>query len=129
MLFTLSLMMVLFLNSSFECVSDQGALQIILDSKEVENFLHPEAEGRIPLYVLQNDRVKEGYQLQKFGEDVVITNDIEKHKNYLEVVELSIYNCQIKFVLWYEIEGAELSGLLRKTGKNWEMKEFNFIEL
>lgn len=113
---------------SAQTVDKSKVIQTILNTEELEKYLHLEMEARTPLYVLKNEYVDEGVELSKNGQQVfLIEEEADSVKNYIQFLFLNIETDRAEFDLYYKIENMSMKGRLKKVKGQWEIDELDEI--
>lgn len=102
-------------------------VQLIIDSKELNQYWHPEQKNRVPLTVL-NKHIEKKAELSKFGQSVDLISQ-PSTKPYFEIVDVLIDNEQWTIKVQYAVEGITgiFVGKMQFNGQ-WILTSVNIIE-
>ncbi len=102
-------------------------LQKIIDHPSLQRYLHPNAEGRIPLVIKSDDIRFSSASLAKFGMPVLIVKSVDTEA-YLEPIFFLVEKEKISFRFSYEIEGVEIDGFFKPIDGEWVIADYAVTE-
>ena len=102
-------------------------IKLILDHKEVQQYLHPEISNRIPVKIVTNNLVPLNVNIEKHGEAVILT-DKAATEPFFEINKYITNDNTIIFNLSYEEEGITISGEANTGDNEVKLISFDVIE-
>ena len=104
--------------------------KMILDHPDLQQYLHPDLQQRVPLRVKSNDELGVNLSIEKFGKPVLFVDTVVSTRNVpmLEVVLFEVSGDLVSFKILYAIEGVTIKGVLDKISGQWLFKEFEVFE-
>jgi hypothetical protein len=107
-----------------------AVLKMILDHPDLQQYLHPEVEGRVPVRIKSNDALGTDVSVEKFGKPVafVTTAAATEDAPVLDVKAFDVAGDTVTFRIDYAAEGMTAKGELEKTGGQWSFKSFEAVE-
>ncbi len=104
--------------------------KMILDHPDLQQYLHPNSAGRVPLKIKSNDELGTNLSIHKFGEQVEFVDFVGSSKNIpvFEIISFKINNNRVMFEALYDIEGVTIKGILTKNANRWSFKEVEVFE-
>lgn len=111
-------------------VDKEIILDMIIDHQEIQNYLHPEVEGRIPLVIKCTDSLGTDLSIEKFGKPVKLFNSLNQIENspYFEVISFEFDSKNALFEIDYAIEGITIKGVMEKKNSKWSFKDLEVFE-
>lgn len=104
--------------------------KMILDHPDLQQYLHPNSAGRVPLKIKSNDELGTDLSIHKFGKRVEFVDFVGSSKNIpvFEIISFKINNNRVMFEALYDIEGVTIKGILTKNANRWSFKEVEVFE-
>jgi len=102
-------------------------LQLIIDSDELDLYLHPEAKDRVPLIILHK-HIGTSEGVKKHGKNVILVKEPGNFP-YLEITNFFIKDGMWHILIAYPIEGV--SGEFKAQilpNKQWELLSASVVE-
>ena len=95
-------------------IEKERVFKMIVDHPDLQQYLHPELEERVPLRVKSHDALGVNLSVEKFDESIVFVRATEDGiEEYLEVTAFEIEAAKITFELNYEVEGVKSDRCVR----------------
>lgn len=116
-------------NSCDESCSERSEIiQTFLDIPELDYVFYPELEGRVPLYILDNEYIDKDIELYKYGEEVVIVDDTTGTRgNFIRIAKFDVEQDEIDIAFYYKIQNMEVEGTISREGGKCTVKNYEFI--
>ena len=104
--------------------------KMILDHPDLQQYLHPNSAGRVPVKIKSNDELGTGLSIHKFGKQVEFVDFVDSSKNIpvFEIILFKINNNRVIFEALYDIEGVTIKVILTKNANRWSFKEVEVFE-
>lgn len=102
-------------------------IQSILDHNEIQQYLHPDIENRLPVRVVTNSLISDHITIKKFDEPVLFLTEIPTEP-HLEIVTFKHSGDSIEFFIRYEVEGVSISGKASVEGNKVTLTVFDVVE-
>ncbi len=112
-------------------INDKEAIfTMILAHPDLQQYLHPEVKGRIPLKVKSNEILGVNISVTKFDKPVEFhaSSNAAEDAALLEVVAFDVNADKAVFEILYAIEGITIKGALEKHNDQWSFVEFEITE-
>jgi hypothetical protein len=102
-------------------------IKSILDHNEIQQYLHPDIENRLPVRVVTNKLIPTNITIHKFDRPVLFLTEIpiEPH---LEIVTFKHNRDSIEFLILYDVEEVSISGNASIEGNKVTFTVFDVIE-
>jgi len=111
-------------------ISEENQSKIVTDILNHTDFLpylHPEAEGRVPVRIVTNGLVSSALNISIFGRPVDIYEQ-DAISPYIEIDRFELSESEIQFRLTYEIEGIVVVGNARLIGGTYKIENVEVSE-
>lgn len=102
-------------------------IQSILDHNEIQQYLHPDIENRLPIRVLTNNFFSPATTITKFDEPVLFLAEMPTEP-YFEITKFEHSGDYIEFTIRYEVEGVSISGKASVEGNEVTLTVFDVVE-
>ena len=104
--------------------------KMILDHPDLQQYLHPNSAGRVPLKIKSNDELGTDLSIHKFGKQVAFIDFVDSSKNIpiFEIILFKTNNNRVMFETLYDIEGVTIKGILTMNANRWSFKEVEVFE-
>ena len=102
-------------------------IQLILDNNEIQQYLHPDAENRLPVRVVTNNLIPANIAIKKFDKPVLFLTEISREP-HLEIVTFKYSGDSIEFFIRYDVEGVSISGKASTEGNKITLTVFDVVE-
>lgn len=111
-----------------QCTDRSEILQTFLDIPELDNVFYPEIEGRVPLYILNNEYIEKDIDLHKYGEKVIVVDDTTgTNGNFIKVAKWDKEQNNINIAFSYKIQNMEVHGTIERKDGECEVLDYEFI--
>lgn len=122
---------VLLIFISFNCKgqdpNETAIIEEILNTPELQKFLHLNLKERTPLFILNNEHI-DSLNVSEFKFEVILTPDTTgTNGNYIKLTKLTSDKNKAEFALYYKIENMFMSGHLRNVDGQWQMEKIDEI--
>lgn len=107
-------------------VSEQ-VIQLILDSNEIQQYLHPDTKNRIPVRVATNNLIPNHIVVKKFDKPVLFSQQTPTEPHF-EIVTFKDSGDFIEFFIRYDVEGVRISGTAVVDGNRVSLTVLDVIE-
>lgn len=102
-------------------------LQMIADHPDLQQYLHPELAGNVPVKLKSNEQLGTDLSLKKFGLPVQVVASADVGA-VLEVTVFLIEGGRLQFELAYEVQGVTIRGTLVKREEQWAFEDMEVLE-
>lgn len=102
-------------------------IQLILDSNEIQQYLHPDAENRLPVRVATNNLLPTHIIVKKFDKLVLFSHQIPTEPHF-EIITFKDSGDFIEFSIRYDVEGVHISGKAVVDEKKVSLAALDVIE-
>ena len=102
-------------------------IQLILDSNEIQQYLHPDAKNRLPVLVATNNLIPTHIVVKKFEKPVLFSHQTPT-KPHFEIITFKDSGDFIEFFIRYDVEGVRISGKAVVDGKKVSLAVLDVIE-
>lgn len=103
-------------------------LQLTIDAKELQKFLHPGVSSRDTLYIYSKN-LPDDLSLTKSGIPVKISKTFEEGKNCLVIDSISVSNAEATVNISYPIEGVKGKFSFKYSGEKWVLQDSDLVEI
>lgn len=102
-------------------------IQSILEHNEIQQYLHPDIENRLPIRVVTNNLIPAHLTIQKFDKPVLFLSAAPTEP-HLEIVTFKHKGDFIEFFIRYDVEGVSISGIASVEGNKVTLTVFDVVE-
>jgi len=106
-----------------KCLSDSDIEEIvfsILNTQRIQNHLHPDVKGQLPIKVLENKLISSDLEVISNGYGVIIVDSLNLTDNTFRIAFEEVDCKNLNFNVTYPIEGQiYFSGVVVKLGLEW----------
>lgn len=102
-------------------IDKSEAITSILDTEEFQKYLHPEAEGRLPVRLLQSRFITEDLKLYSNGHSVRVVDSMAELVHRIRIDTSRCRDMILGFSIYYPIESASVQGFTKKEQGNWKV--------
>lgn len=102
-------------------------IQSILDHNEIQQYLHPDTESRLPVRVVTNNLIPTHITIKKFDKPVLFLNEVPTEP-HLEIVTFKHSEDSIEFFIRYDVEGVSISGKASVEENKVTLTVFDVVE-
>lgn len=102
-------------------------IQLILDHNEIQQYLHPDAENRLPVRVVTNNFIPANITIRKFDNPVLFLTEISREP-HLEIVTFKYSGDSIEFFIRYDVEGVSINGKASIEENKITLTVFDVVE-
>lgn len=96
------------------------AITSILATEEFQKYLHPKAEGRLPVQLLQSRLITEDLKLYSNG---LLVQVVDSMTELVHRIRIDTSRCKdriLEFSIYYPIESSALQGFTKKEHGDWK---------
>ncbi|TKD65911.1 hypothetical protein [Flavobacterium sp. ASW18X] len=100
----------------------ENILESIMGTEEFQMFLHPEIDGRLPILLVKSEFISTDLELFSNGQKVEYVDSLNLPNGRQHRIKLLEMDCEkniIKYSIFYPIEGAIISGSVKKKENIW----------
>lgn len=119
------------------CESEEGSpmtsntpakvLQLILDHEEVQQYLHPDVENRVPIQISTNNLIPDNISINKFDKPVEFASKAQQGPHF-EIIRYEQSKDSVEFIIRYDVEGLSVSGNAVIEGTAVQLMDLDVIE-
>lgn len=106
-----------------KCLSNSDMEEIvfsILNTQRIQNHLHPNVEGQLPIKVLENEFITSDLEVVSNGYGIIIVDSLNLTDNTFRIAFEEVDCKKLNFNVAYLIEGQiYFSGFVVKSGLEW----------
>lgn len=122
------LLLVINCSCSEPCTDRAKIIQSFLDIPELDKVFYPEIEGRVPLYILNNEYIDKDIDLHKYGEKVNVVDDTTgTNGNFIRIAKFDVKQDEIDIAFYYKIQNMEVQGNVSQEEGGCKVQEYEFI--
>ena len=114
-------------NYAMNVFDNSTIVKMIIDHPDIQQYYHPDVEGRVPLVIVTNNLIENKLALTKFNEPVKFYNK-PIDGVFLEITRYDISEDEIIFELMYSEEGVSANGKISKQPEGWIFNSFDIFE-
>ena len=106
-----------------KCLSNSDIEEIvfsILNTQRIQNHLHPDFKGQLPIKVLENEFIASDLEVISNGYGIIIVDSLNLTDNTFRIAFEEVDCKKLNFNVTYPIEGQiYFSGFVVKSGLEW----------
>ncbi|MGI9545604.1 MAG: hypothetical protein ACR2MM_00085 [Flavobacteriaceae bacterium] len=109
----------------------EGLIKAILNTPDFQMFLHPDAEGRLPIRLVKNEFVTPDLNILSNDQRVIFEDSLfipNGSVHRLRIVKKNCENKKFSYSIFYPIEGAFLFGDIMKSDTLWLIENTTWAE-
>ncbi|MEZ4968908.1 MAG: hypothetical protein R2814_04465 [Flavobacteriaceae bacterium] len=98
-------------------------IQNIFEHEDLKEYVLPLRQRDLILFLLTNDNIKDGLEIDLGGMSVGYIDSMETDKHIFDIKFKNI-DCdgkKLKFTLWYDFEHADITGKANKENGEWKI--------
>lgn len=114
------------------CISKtekERMIEAILRTPDFQLFLHPKVEGRLPVRLQKNEFITRDLEIKSNDLAVIFEDSLDLPYGSIHRLRITDMDCENKkfsYSIFYPIEGAVITGTVRKADTSWLIVNSNW---
>ena len=104
-------------------------VETILNTEDFQMFLHPDVEGRLTVRLQKNEFITGDLNIKSNGLPVILKDSLDLpygSVHRLRIIFMDCENQKFSYSIFYPIEGAIITGTIKKTDTLWLVSDTNW---